>query len=260
MRMSLQYFPSASVMHRMDALSKFGWIIVLGVFGYVISYPLSLAVLVVLVHVVAFGVARVPWARYARAAPYFFLLGICTGFFQVLIRSRGTDVIAALGPFEITTGGLSFGTTFGLRITLIAFASLVFIWTTDPRDLVIALIYLRAPYRIAYGVFVALRFVPVLENEAMVIHEAQAVRGVREVSGKLETAKRYVMPLLLSGIRRAEHMAIAMDSRAFGAYPIRTFVHGFRWTRTGLILVAGFVAVGALLVWYSSQVGGLYER
>src|SRR5215472_11716482 len=117
MRMSLQYFPAASLMHRMDALSKLGWIIVLGVFGYVISYPLSLAVLVVLVHVVAFGLARVPWARYARAAPYFFLLGICTGFFQVLIRSRGTDIIGGIGPFAITTGGLSFGATFGLRIT-----------------------------------------------------------------------------------------------------------------------------------------------
>jgi energy-coupling factor transport system permease protein len=244
----------------MDALSKFAWILLLGVFGYVISYPLALAVLVVLVHVVAFGVARVPWPRYARAAPYFFLLGICTGFFQVLIRSRGGDVIADVGPFAITTGGLSFGATFGLRVTLIAFASLVFIWTTDPRDLVIALIYLRTPYRIAYGVFVALRFVPLIENEAMVIREAQAVRGVREVSSKLEAAKRYVMPLLVSGIRRAEHMAIAMDSRAFGAFPRRTFVHDFGWTRSGLVLVATFVAVGALLVWYSALLGGLFER
>src|SRR5438445_13838446 len=121
MRMSLQYFPSAALMHRMDALSKLGWIIVLGIFGYVISYPLALAVLVVLVHVVAFGLARVPWPRYARAAPYFFLLGVCTGFFQVLIRSRGGDVIADVGPFAITTGGLSLRATFGLRVTTIAF-------------------------------------------------------------------------------------------------------------------------------------------
>ncbi len=261
MRMALQYFPADSIMHHMDALSKFAWIILLGVFGYVISYPPALFVLVVLVHVAAFGLGKVPVDRYLRAAPYLYLLGLCTGFFQVLIRSRGTDSLASLGPFEITASGLSFGVTFGLRILLIAFASLVFIWTTDPRDLVIGLIYLKAPYRIAYGVFVALRFVPVLENEALVIREAQAVRGVREVSGRIEAAKRYVLPLLVSGIRRAEHMAIAMDSRAFGAFPQRTYIKGFRWTASGLLFLLVCFIVGVVLIAYSSRIGGgLFER
>ncbi len=260
MRMALQYFPADALMHRMDALSKFAWIIVLGVFGYVISYPPALAALVVLVHVAAFVLGRVPLQRYLRAAPFLFLLGICTGFFQVLIRSRGTDVLVGMGPFEITVSGLSFGATFGLRVLLIAFASLVFIWTTDPRDLVIGLIYLKAPYRIAYGVFVALRFIPVLENEAMVIREAQAVRGVQEVTSKVEAAKRYVMPLLVSGIRRAEHMAIAMDSRAFGAFPQRTYMNDFRWTASGLAFLFSYLVIGGILIWYSSQAGGLYER
>lgn len=260
MRMSLQFFPADSVMHRMDALSKFGWILALGVFGCVISYPLALAILVVLVHVAAFGLGKVPLQLYLKSAPVFFLLGICTGFFQMLIRSHGADQLVSLGPFGITVSGLSFGATFGLRVTLVAFASLVFIWTTDPRDLIISLIYLKAPYRIAFGVFVALRFVPVLENEASVIREAQAVRGVKEVSGRIEAAKRYVLPLLTSGIRRAELMAIAMDSRAFGAFPYRTYMKAFRWTASGLAFLAAFVGVGIALIWYAAQLGGLFER
>jgi len=94
----------------------------------------------------------------------------------------------------------------------------------------------------------------------MVIREAQAVRGVQEVTSKVEAAKRYVMPLLVSGIRRAEHMAIAMDSRAFGAFPQRTYMNDFRWTASGLAFLFSYLVIGGILIWYSSQAGGLYER
>ena len=260
MRMSLQFFPSQSVMHRMDPLSKLAWICALGVFGFVISAPAMLAVLVVAIHLVAFLLGRVSFRRYVRAAPYLYVLGAATGFFQVLVRSRGPDVLVQLGPVALTEAGVLFGLTYALRITLISFASLVFIWTTDPRDLIVGLIYLKVPYRIAYAVFVALRFVPLIENEAAVIREAQAVRGVREVTGKLEALKRYVVPLLVAGVRRSEATAVAMDSRAFGAFPRRTFIKNFAWTTSGIAFFCAFLVLGVALTVAAAQLGQLYER
>jgi energy-coupling factor transport system permease protein len=247
-------------MHRMDPLSKLAWICALGIFGFVISAPAMLAVLVVTTHVVAFALGKVSFQRYIRAAPYLYILGASTGFFQVLIRSRGPDVILHLGPFALTEGGILFGLTYALRITLISFASLVFIWTTDPRDLIVGLIYLKVPYRIAYAVFVALRFVPLLENEAAVIREAQAVRGVEAVHGKLEAMKRYVLPLLVAGVRRSEATAVAMDSRAFGAFPHRTFIKNFNWTASGIGFLCAFVVLGVVLTALAAQMGQLYQQ
>lgn len=170
-------------------------------------------------------------------------------------------MLATLGPLTITSEGLRFGMTFALRITLIASASLFFVWTTDPKKVVMAAVYMRVPYRIAYSLFVALRFVPVIENEAMVIREAQTIRGVEQVKGKIEAAKRYVIPLLASSLQKSQRIAIAMEARGFGFAPTRTYSEDFRWTWQGWVLVLAFVAIGVGLFWVALGIeGGLFQQ
>ena len=61
---------------------------------------------------------------------------------------------------------------------------MVFVRTTDPRDLAIALVtQMHVPYRIAYAFFIALRIVPTIEEEIKIIRSAQAVRGVARKRG-----------------------------------------------------------------------------
>lgn len=260
MRMTMQYYRADTLMHRMDALTKFLWIILLGILGFTISDPLMLAILVLALIFVTFVLGRLPAPMVLRMGFYFVPLSLAAGFFQMVIRSHGTAVLAHLGPLTVTSGGVQFGMVFGLRITLIAFASLIFVWTTDPRDLIVSIIYLRVPYRIAYAVFVALRFVPLLENEAAVIREAQSVRGVEQVHGRIESLKRYVLPLLLSGIRKSENTAVAMDSRAFGAFKTRTYIKEFHWTLSGALFLIIFAAIGVALIYVAGLRGNLYAR
>src|SRR5690349_11336192 len=116
MRMTMQYYRADTIMHRMDALTKFLWIVLLGVLGFT-----------------TFALGRLPPRMVLRMGVYFVPLSLAAGFFQMVIRSRGAAAIAHLGPLAITSGGVQFGMVFGLRILLIAFASLIFVWTTDPR-------------------------------------------------------------------------------------------------------------------------------
>jgi energy-coupling factor transporter transmembrane protein EcfT len=51
-----------------------------------------------------------------------------------------------------------------------------------------------------------------------------------------------------------------MDSRAFGAYPKRTSVDEFRWSRSGLWLVGVFAALEGALIAAAALTGGLLER
>ena len=81
---------------------------------------------------------------------------------------------------------------------------LVFVRTTDPRELAIALVtQMRVPYRIAYAFFIALRIIPTIEEEIKMIHAAQAVRGVASggVAARIGE-KRYAIPLLVGSLRR----------------------------------------------------------
>ena len=259
MQFAIQFVRQDSILHRMDAISKLVWVFVIGIYAFVLSSPRLLGASVLLVILTGLIFGRVAPIYFARVGVYLLTLGVAVGVGQLIIR-RGGDVLVPLPLVPITVHGLEWALRFAFRILLISLTSMVFVWTTDPRKLILGLIYLGVPYRIAYGLFVALRFMPIMENEAAVIREALAVRSVAEVSGRREAMRRYVMPLLVAGIRRSEQMAITMDCRAFGAYPTRTYVDAFRWTVSGVLLVLAYLAIGAVLVYIGSQTGGLFTR
>jgi energy-coupling factor transport system permease protein len=254
-RITIQYFAGTSPMHRMDAATKFFWVLVVGAAAFLVSSPvLVVGILVALVLVWAILV-RVSVARAVRSALWIVILAGGTAFFQLIAQRNGTPIFS-LGPLPITDVGIRGGLLYGSRIMALAFSSLAFVWTTDPRDMVVALVAARVPYRFAYTIFVVLRMLPVLENEAVLIREAQAVRGVAQLQGRFQRLQRYALPLLVAGVRRAEAMAVAMDCRAFGAFAQRTFIDDFHWSPRGVVLLA-VTTLAAVAVLYVNAFGNL---
>jgi energy-coupling factor transport system permease protein len=259
MKFTIQYLRQDSILDRMDAITKLVWVFVVGIYGFVLGSPVLLGASVALVILTGAVFGRISFRVFRGVAVYLVILSLAVGIGQLIIR-QGGDVLVALPVVPITDEGLEWALRFAFRIMLISFASMVFIWTTDPRKLVLGLVHLGVPYRIGYGLFVALRFMPLLENEAEVIRQAIAVRGVAEVSGRREALRRYVMPLLVAAVRRSEDIAITMDSRAFGAYPTRTYVDPFRWTASGFALVIAYLIIATVLIYVGAQMGGLFTR
>ncbi len=140
------------------------------------------------------------------------------------------------GPWTVAREGAVSGLALSLRILAFIAGSLLFVATTDPSDFALSLIQqAHVPYRFGYGILVAYRFLPLWTEELETIRAAHRVRGVGGnggVSGKLEQFRRYAIPLLASTIRKSERVAIAMDSRAFGATDDRTYYRELhvRWT------------------------------
>lgn len=246
-------------MDRMDALSKGIWLVVVSATALVIGSPIFFVIHLGLVILVGLSLGRVPVGTFVRGASVLLLLALALFIFQVLFIHRG-DLVLQIGPVPIYTSGIRQGLTTALRILAVSVAGLVFVWTTNPRDLILGLVHIGLPYRLAYAMFVAFQVVPLLRQEATIIREAHLVRGVVEESGRLEAWKRYFVPLLAFSIRKAEIAAIAMDSRAFGAYPKRTSVDEFHWSRSGLWLVGVFAALEGSLIAAAAFTGGLLER
>ena len=130
--------------------------------------------------------------------------------------------------------------------------------TTDPSDFALSLIQqARIPYRFGYAILVAYRFIPLWTEELETIRAAHKVRGVGKrggLKGQLREWQRYAIPLLASAIRKSERVAIAMDSRAFGSTPNRTYyrelhVRGADWAFLAAVLAllaAIFLALNSL--------------
>ncbi len=179
----------------------------------------------------------------------------CMGFFVVQsVTLPGSTVAFHVLSWPIYAESADYALASALRIYTIVLSSVIFVRTTDPRDLAISLVtQMHAPYRIAYAFFIALRIVPMIEEEIQIIRAAQAVRGVvrkRGIAGRIGETKRYALPLLVGSLRRASMMVMSMEGRAFGAHPKRTFVEAPRMGPAGVVVC--LVTVAAVAGWYTA--------
>ncbi|MFC7788269.1 energy-coupling factor transporter ATPase [Microbacterium sp. MAHUQ-60] len=168
----------------------------------------------------------------------------------------GTAVVLRIGDWALHQGALLTGLATALRLAAILGLALIGGLTTSGPDLVRAAVQqLRVPYRIGYTALAAYRFVPRFGHELAVIRAAHRVRGHgfggpfggRGPVSRLVRGWGYIVPLLASGIRHAERVALSMDARAFGAHPARTERHVTPFRRRDVVfLVVVLVASGAV--------------
>jgi len=232
------YSASQTWLHRLDALSKFIWVFAVSFVSFVFWQPWQLGIQVLILFVIALSISREQlWATLRVWALFAFLSSLIL-FFHLMNQHTGVRVWQ-LGILSIYSDGVHDGLMYALRILSIMGSSFVFIQTTSPRELVVGLVHLGIPYKYAWMIFLTMLSVPVFEAQAVTVKEAQLVRGIRPsknpLQERLQMYQRYVLPLLVSGLRRVEGLGIAMDSRGFAALPERTFIDEFRWTAWGLV-------------------------
>jgi energy-coupling factor transport system permease protein len=139
-----------------------------------------------------------------------------------------------------------------------ALLSLVFFKSTEPQRLILSLVHqLHLNHRVAYGTMVGYRMLPSFQTDYRTIRVAQRVRGVREAGGFLHLwtrLRRYSLPLLTGAVRKAGRVAVAMDARAFGAFPGRSYRERVVVRRADWVFLAATGAVTAAIVvglWYA---------
>ncbi len=162
------------------------------------------------------------WSRSLRGGLYLtaiiFLTNLAVGYF-----SNG---------FQLTAALLVYSATLGFRFVVLMSSFSIFFLTTSPDDLSLALEQSHIPYEFCFAFTTAVRFVPVLANEAQTIMDAQKSRGLELEKGKfLQRIRNYVpvlIPLIVGAIRRSLELAEAMESRAFGASKKRTNLYSLK--------------------------------
>ena len=175
------------------------------------------------------------------------VMAVSFGFWTDASRVADQRILFSIGAYDYTVGALAVGLATSLRLGALVTLALVGGLTTTGPDLARALVaQLRIPYRIGYTAIAAYRFLPRFGSELMLIRQAQRVRGVAGGWGPIAAVRRAfaaVVPLLASSIRHAERMALAMESRAFGAHPTRTERTPSRWRVRDSVFVAVAVLV-----------------
>lgn len=254
------YLKGDSFLHRMDPTLKMVWnvaVLLAAVSNFDPRYSVAWFVYLL---ATAMILAKIPLKEFFRALLAFVVFAFFIAFWKTVYYVGDAHELLVWGPLRITQEGMAEGVSEYFRVLVICSLSIVFTLTTDPKRMVDSLIQLvRVPYRIGYVAYAALRFIPIYENEAQVIINAHMIRGVGEtgksIKSQFKLYRSLLVPLLVSGIRRAQAAAIAMDSRAFGAYNTRTTMEEVRVTRSDLAFAAVHVLLCIAAFWYFVVLG-----
>ncbi|NLE05907.1 MAG: energy-coupling factor transporter transmembrane protein EcfT [Crenarchaeota archaeon] len=230
-----------SVIHDLDPRMKFVYVISIFISAIMLGSVIPL-VLLFMMQLPFVLLARVQkqWLRSLRGAAFLavfiFVVNIASNYFT--------------NNFTLTAANIESATAMMMRFVVLVESFSVFFLTTSPDHLGLALEQSRVPYEFAFAFTTAVRFVPVLAEEAQTIMDAQKARGLELEKGNfMKRIRNYIpvlIPLIVSAIRRSLELAEAMESRAWGATKRRSNLFSLKLQKRDYILL--MIVIGILII------------
>jgi energy-coupling factor transport system permease protein len=259
----IQYVAGNSLFHRLDPRPKIIFALLMtGVILMVKS--LWLTGLILLTMLAWWLAARLPFSALrglakALAGIILFLFVVQALFYPgetVLLRPVVPTFIPLIGGLgRVTLEGVLFAAMLAVRLLAMIMVLPLVSLTTPVHLLSLGMVRMGLPYRLAYTMSTALNLIPVLQTEANAIVDAQRLRAFHVFEtgrffDKLRAYPSLVTPLVIGAMRRAQLIAVAMDSRAFGAAQRRTYIqdiqmHARDWAF--ILFVAFYVSLIVVL-------------
>lgn len=226
-----QYLPTGSILHRLDPRFKLLMcllliIVVIACQSLLGMVALFLAVLIGLV------LAHIP-LRFALSGlramlPYLLLLALLQ-VFAIPQYSSNATVLWRWSILTMTDRSLLAGILLIARFSIMVLGLSLFSFSTTTTELTHGVEHLLRPWQkvgvpaheFALAVNIALRFLPIIAEEAERLMKAQASRGADFGRGQRNFIQRtrqmlpLLVPLFLVSLRKAEHLIEAMEARCY---------------------------------------------
>ncbi|MFC4653307.1 energy-coupling factor transporter transmembrane component T family protein [Lactococcus nasutitermitis] len=256
-----RYIPGDSLIHRMDPRSK---LLVMLAFVVVIFLANDwLGYLLLLIYTLA-GVllSRISISYFLKGLRPMLGLILFTVIFQMLF-TPGEHVLFHFWILKISTESLINAVYIFFRFVLIIFLSTILTLTTPPLTLADGIETGLAPlkkikvpvHELGLMLSISLRFIPTLMDDTTMIMNAQKARGMDFGEGNLLQKIRSVIPILIplfvSSFRRADDLAIAMESRGYQGGDGRTKYRQLKWGMRDSLLIVSIIVMAALLILWS---------
>ena len=219
-----QYFPGDTVVHLLDPRTKLILVVVYIVALFCAKSYISYAVMALFL-IVCMCLSRIrPGVIVKGLKPLLFII-VLTGLLN-MFYTPGRELVH-FWIFTITYEGIRNAVFMIARIVMLIFGTFLLTYTTSPIALTDAMELLMSPlkklkvpvHELSMMMCIALRFIPTLISETDKIISAQKARGADFESGNLIRRARALIPILvplfISAFRRADEMAVAMESRCY---------------------------------------------
>lgn len=201
--------------------------------------------------------------------PFFLILLITHGFFNVqhvqrLLGGRELTPLFRLPESLWLVGGAAFsreGALFGLNaigksLTFILLVPLC-VFTTDPNHLVVSLVRLGLPYKLAFVVTSTLRFFPLIFDEIQAVIRTQRLRGFapEDLSAvqRLRIYAKVAVPVILGALNKAQQTEVVLQAKGFSGSARRTYLHHPRFGTRDTATVLGACLLITAAAWLTAS-------
>ena len=255
-----QYYPSDSVIHRIDPRIKIIITILYIISTFLCKNTLSFGVLLLSAFVLVI-LGRIPFKIIIGGLrPVIMILGFTVAL-NILWTSGDGEPLFQFWIVKVYIEGIYNAVFIMIRIiALIIGTGVLLTYTTTPialtdaiEDLLSPLKKIKLPvHEFAMMMTIALRFIPTLIEETDKIMTAQKARGADFSSGNLiQRAKALIpvlVPLFVSAFNRASDLATAMECRCYHGGDGRTRMTVRHIKAGDLVFLAVMILFGASLV------------
>ncbi len=241
-----QYYPTDSKIHQLDPRVKllFTFVFMAAIFTVDKFYPFALIVLFILFLAKA---SEIPIKYLVKGIKPLWAILLITFLINAMLTPGKLLFDFQFGFLKVTVEGLRIGCFMIIRLVLLVVGTSLLTLTTAPIELTDGIEKLLKPlqrigvpaHEIAMMMTIALRFIPTLLDETDKIMKAQMARGADfESKNIVDRAKSLIpllVPLFISAFRRADELAIAMESRCYRGGVGRTRMNEIVLSRRDII-------------------------
>jgi energy-coupling factor transport system permease protein len=249
------YLPGDSVLHRLDPRTKLLGLAAMLLAVFINSDTYGILVTAAAIALLAW-LSRTGWRVWFWGLSRFAWMLAVVAAANLFFRSSGE--VISIGEWELpfTSEGVQTGLKFTLQLVEAIMLSMLLTFATTPRELTRGVQRLSSPLKrlkipvddIGMVLLLAIRFIPLLQQELRTIIDAQRSRGVEFSRGNLMVRARnltaVLVPALVATLRRADTLALAMTARGFEPGKSRSEYKPLRFTEidyAAMVCVAGFV-------------------
>jgi len=220
-----QYIPGDSFVHKLDPrvkiLISLAYIVNLFIVNNFKGY-----IFIVLFTFISIFISKIHLRYIYKGLKPIFVLILITALLNIFMTG-GTTVVFKWQFLTAYKEGIVLAAFMVLRLVFLIIGTSLLTLTTSPIELTDGIEKLLNPFKrlgvpaheLAMMMTIALRFIPTLMDETDKIMKAQTARGADFESGNLVKRARNLIPILvplfISSFRRADELAMAMESRCY---------------------------------------------
>jgi energy-coupling factor transport system permease protein len=245
-----QYMPGESFVHKLDPRFKIliSLLFIVNLFlvnnflGYLVIFIFILSTILI---------AKLSLKYIYKGLKPIFVLLLITAILNIFMTS-GDNLFFKWKFITIYKEGLIIAAFMIIRLVFLIIGTSILTLTTSPIELTDGIERLLNPFKrigvpaheLAMMMTIALRFIPTLMDETDKIMKAQMARGADFESGNLISRAKSLIPILvplfISSFRRADELAMAMESRCYKGGEGRTRMKQLKITRKDYIASFAF--------------------